>query len=193
MKRLLAIAACGGLMAQTAWAQSVAQPSFYSGDVAAFHGDSHTLIDAVQALHDSSGSRVVDIRFARQDGAPGFHVGLQKDGRFTDLHIDELSKRVVAIESASEPDWMLSWNKRAQLRFDRKATVSLAQAISTAEAAHDNAPAIAAGIATSASNPSSDVHAYNVILDIDGHTQRVAVDGTTGQIIANPEALSGWS
>jgi uncharacterized membrane protein YkoI len=179
-------------MAPTAWARGVAQPSFYSGDVAAFHGDRQTLIDAVQALHESSGSRVVDIRFARKDGAPGYQVVLQKDGRFTYLHIEEPSQRVMAIDSANAPDWMLSWTQRAQLRFDRKATVSLAQAISIAEAAHNNAPAIAAGIATSASNPSSDVHAYNVILDIDGHASRVAVDGTTGQIISDPQALSDW-
>jgi uncharacterized membrane protein YkoI len=192
MKTVLAIALCGGFMAPTAWARGVAQPSFYSGDVAAFHGDRQTLIDAVQALHESSGSRVVDIRFARKDGAPGYQVVLQKDGRFTYLHIEEPSQRVMAIDSANAPDWMLSWTQRAQLRFDRKATVSLAQAISIAEAAHNNAPAIAAGIATSASNPSSDVHAYNVILDIDGHASRVAVDGTTGQIISDPQALSDW-
>lgn len=193
MKRILAIALCSGCIAQASWAQRVAQPGFYSGDVAAFHGDSQTLIDAVQALHASTDSRVVDIRFARQDGVPGYYVVLQKDGRFTYLHIDELSKRVVAIESANEPDWMLNWKKRSQLRFDRKANVLLAQAIRTAEAAHNDAPAIAAGIATSASNPTSDVHAYNVILDIKGHTLRVAVDGKTGEIIADPDALSDLS
>ncbi len=195
MKTVLAIMACAGLVMAAgsgAAAQDVAQPGFYKGDVAAFHGTNQTLISAIHALRDASGSKVVDIRFARQDGIPGYHVVLQKDGRFTFMHIDEQNGRIVSIAAASAPDWMLNWNQRAQLKFDRKTKISLAQAIRTAEGANNNAPAIAAGIARSASNPDSDVHAYNVILDDGGHTMRVAVDGTTGQIISDPSALADW-
>jgi uncharacterized membrane protein YkoI len=196
MKTLLALTACAGLIASatsSASAQEVAQPGFYKGDVAAFHGNNHTLIDAIHALHATSGQRVVDIRFVRQNGVSGYHVVLQKNGRFSFMHIDEQSGRVVEISESSAPDWMLNWNKRRQLRVDRGAKVTLAQAIRTAESANSNEPAIAAGIAMSASNPTSDVHAYNVILDNQGQTMRVAVDASTGQIIANPSALSDWS
>ena len=47
-------------------------------------------------------------------------------------------------------------------------------------------------IAVSASNPGSDVHAYNILLLNDGNTQRVAVDSETGAVIADPAALRGW-
>ena len=96
---------------------------------------------------------------------------------------------MVSIAAASAPDWMLKWNQRADLKWDRRTEAPLAEAIRTAEQA-DNAPAVAAGIATSASNPDSDVHAYNIILDTGGATKRVAVDASTGQIISDPSALS---
>ena len=78
------------------------------------------------------------------------------------------------------------------MRFAQSAKVPLSQAILTAEQADDNAPAIAAGIARSASNPESDVHAYNVLIDADGTTRRVSVDDSTGQIISDPGMLSDW-
>ena len=48
------------------------------------------------------------------------------------------------------------------------------------------------GIARSASSPESDVHAYNVLVAVDGRASRVAVDDSTGQVIADPSALSGF-
>jgi hypothetical protein len=38
----------------------------------------------------------------------------------------------------------------------------------------------------------SEVHAYNVLLDERTGTKRVAVDANDDQIIADPQALSGW-
>jgi uncharacterized membrane protein YkoI len=179
--------------APPAFAQGgVAQPGFYAGDLGAFHGDQMSLINAIHHIHQASGDRIVDIRFAREGGLAGYHVVLQHAGRFTFMHISEQNGQVVSIAAASAPDWMLKWNQRADLRWDRLATVTLPQAIRTAERAY-NAPAVAAGIATSASNPSSAVHAYNIILDTGGTTRRVAVDASTGQIIADPSALSDWS
>ena len=53
-------------------------------------------------------------------------------------------------------------------------------------------PAIAAGIARSAANPDTSVHAWNVLIDNNGVAKRVAVDDATGQIIGDPQALAGW-
>jgi hypothetical protein len=69
------------------------------------------------------------------------------------------------------------------------AKVSLADAIRTAEASEDGAPAVVAGVARSASNPTSDVHAYMVGILKNGDLQRVAVDSKTGLVIANPSML----
>lgn len=192
MKTILVSIACAATclsVAPAAIAQSVAQTGAYKGDLADFHGNGRTLIKAIRTL-EADGSRVVDIRFSPQNGLAGYHVVLQKDGRYTFAHFDEKDGRIVSLDTVNAPDWMLKWKNRTDLRVDRHAKVDLAQAVRTAEAAYDNAPAVAAGIAASASNPTSDVHAFNVILDRDGQPKRVAVDSVTGQIIANPGALA---
>jgi len=180
-----------GVFAPQAFAKGVAQPGYYKGDLDAFHGNANSLIQALQAFHNASDARVVEIRFTDKNGDPGYYAVLQKHGRADFVHIDETG-RSVELTSASLPDWMLRENSKMDLRFDRKATVPLAQAISTAEAANGGAPAVAAGIARSASNPDSDVHAYNVLLDEGGRAQRVSVDSVTGQIISDPQALTAW-
>jgi uncharacterized membrane protein YkoI len=76
-------------------------------------------------------------------------------------------------------------------RSAEQAQTPLAQAIRTAEQAR-NAPAVAAGIARGASNPGADVQAYNVLVDQNGTVRRVSVDASTGQVIADPQALAGW-
>jgi uncharacterized membrane protein YkoI len=194
IKSLTAAAALGltaAFMSVNASAQGVAQPGFYKGDLDAFHGNTRSLIQALHAFHTGSDAHVVEIRFSDRNGAPGYYAVLQKNGRVDFVHVDE-NGRSAELDSASLPDWMLNPNSRVELRFDRKATVPLAQAISTAEAAYGGAPAVAAGIARSAANPESDVHAYNVLLDNRGTIQRVAVDSATGQVIADPQALSAW-
>ncbi len=193
IKSLAAATALGltALMGAAAAAQGVSQPGYYKGDLDAFHGDAQSLIQALHAFHMGSDARVVEIRFSDKNGDPGYYAVLQKHGRADFVRVDETG-RSVELTSASLPDWMLNRNSKVDLRFDRKATVPLAQAISTAEAAYNGAPAIAAGIARSASNPDSDVHAYNVLLDEGGRVQRVAVDSMTGQIISDPQALTAW-
>jgi hypothetical protein len=194
MIKLIAAATALGLTALVgvnASAQGVAQAGYYKGDLDAFHGNAQSLIQALRAFHAGSDARVVEIRFSDRNGDPGYNAVLQKNGRVDFVHVDETGKSV-ELDSASLPAWMLKRNSRIDLKFDRKATVPLAQAISTAEAAHDGAPAIAAGIARSASNPDSDVHAYNVLLDERGTIQRVAVDSMTGQVISDPQALTAW-
>jgi hypothetical protein len=47
-----------------------------------------------------------------------------------------------------------------------------------------------AGVARSASNPNSDVHAYMIGILKNGDLQSVAVDSKTGAVIANPSALT---
>jgi uncharacterized membrane protein YkoI len=172
-------------------AHGVAQPGFYKGDLDAFHGNAQSLIQAIGAFHTGSDARVVEIRFSDRNGDPGYYAVLQKHGRVDFVHVDE-NGQSVELDSASLPDWMLSDKSKLDLRLDRKATIPLAQAISTAEAANGGAPAVAAGIARSASNPDSEVHAYNVLLDNGGRVQRVAIDSMSGQVISDPQALMAW-
>jgi hypothetical protein len=77
------------------------------------------------------------------------------------------------------------------VHFAEGASVSLSAAVLTAERSK-NAPAVAAGIARSASNPTSEVQAYNVMLDMDGSARRVAVDDSSGEVISDPSALTDF-
>ena len=180
------------LFAALAGAQGVAQPGYSEAGVANFHGDQNSLIHAIHAIQQSTGGRVIEIRYTDSGGVPGYHAVLVKHRRIQFMRIGELSSNAVAIDVSSRPVWMLKWRGKADVHFAEHAKVHLAQAIRTAEQAHNGAPAIAAGIARSASDPGSDVHAYNVLLDVDGGVQRVAVDDSTGQIIADPGALADW-
>ena len=179
-------------LAGVAWAQGVAQPGYFKGDIAAFHGTPDTLGHIITKIEAATAGRVIEIRFAEKDGMPGYQVAMAKGGEITFIRIDEQSGKVMQIGADSMPAWMLKWRGRTDVRFAPSAKVPLSQAILTAEQTDNNAPAIAAGIARSASNPQSEVHAYNVLIDSDGTTRRVSVDDSTGEVISDPGTLSDW-
>jgi uncharacterized membrane protein YkoI len=179
-------------LANPALAQSVAQPSTLKGDISAFHGDQNTLVNAIQGIEEASGGQVVDIRFSNPQGMPTYHAVILKAGQVQFFKIEELSKSVVEIDASSRPVWMLNWRDKADIHFAKQAKVSLSSAIRTAEQSKNGAPAVAAGIARSASNPDSDVHAYTVLLDVRGTVLTVAVDIANGALIADPSSLRSY-
>jgi hypothetical protein len=179
-------------LAGVASAQGVAQSRYFNGDIAAFHGTPDSLINAIHKVENLTGGRVIEIRFAEKDGMPGYHIVMVKGGEITFIRLEEQSGKVLQIDEASTPVWMLNWRGKADVHFAETAKVPLSQAILTAEQADNNAPAIAAGIARSASNPNNAVHAYNVLIDADGTTRRFAIADSNGGVIADPGALSGW-
>lgn len=174
-----------------ALAQTVAQRPYAQGDFSSFHGGPNALPNAIRAIESANGGKVVDIRLHPASRAPGFDAVVARGGRAQFVHFADAGGAVVLTQS-SEPDWMLPWRKRLDIHLVNQAPVSLTTAVKTAEAAHGDAPAIAAGIAKSAANPSSSVHAYNVLLLRDGKVMRVAIDSMTGAIIANPSALTEY-
>jgi uncharacterized membrane protein YkoI len=178
-------------LSQITVAQAVAQPNTLAGPVSAFHGDVNTLMQAIQTIEQSSGGKVVDIRFSDTGGTPGYHAVVIKHRRVQFFHIAERGNRAVEIDATSGPAWMLGWRSREDVHFAERASIPLAKAIQTAEDSQNGAPAMAAGIARSASNPDSDVHAYTVLLDVNGAVRRVTIDDSTGEVIADPGALTG--
>jgi uncharacterized membrane protein YkoI len=178
-------------------AQSVAQPDhlkasdYPNGTVGTFTGNGQSLIDAISKIEHASGGKVLEIRFSDMNGAPGFHAVIAKGNQINFLRIEALTGQLTEIDVKSVPAWMLDWRQKADVHFAEHARVPLWKAIQTAEEA-SNGPAIAAGIARSASNPNSDVHAYNILVDQDGRVHRVSVDDSTDEVIADPQALAGW-
>jgi uncharacterized membrane protein YkoI len=190
MKNLTAATFCAGVLyfSGVLLAQTVSQaPSYPAADVGAFHGDQKTLTSAIRTIQQSTGGKVVEIRFA--DGPPSFHAAVAHGGNVQFVLLDQSSGKVAPV--SSRPDWALKWQQKTAVKLAKSATVSLSQAIATAEG-FKHAPAIAAGIARSASDPTSEVHAYNVLLVDGGSVKRIAVDSSTGQIIQDPGALESW-
>ena len=175
----------------TAWTQPVAQSSYMKADFTSFKGTNDTLVNTIANVEKITGGRVLEMRFTNKGGAPGFHAVVAKGKEVVFLKVSVEGRKTLEISGADKPDWMLKWPATMQLAAAMSAKVPLADAIRTAEQ-NGSGPAVAAGIATSAANPNSDVKAYNVLLLQGGDVTRVAVDNSTGQVISDPSALSGW-
>jgi hypothetical protein len=172
-------------------AQTVAQPAQPRIDFSRFNASAADLPDAVAAI-EASGAKVLDIRYHELDGKPGYDVVVLRNGRVEFVRSAKAAPGFVAVAGHSEPAWMLDWRARRNVDAARKTDVALADAIRKAEMANGGAPAVAAGIAVSAANPTSVVDAYNVLLKTSAGVQRVAIDSRTGVPIANPSALKTW-
>jgi hypothetical protein len=186
-----AIAVAAALCAAGASPQSVSQKPYTKADLAGWGGDANTLTGMIQRIESATGGRVVEIRYTSLDGAPGYRTVVAKRGAVTFIRASAQGGDAVEMTTETVPDWMLKWKSRADVGQAKQATVPLAQAIHTAEQQGEG-PAVAAGIASSASNPTSDVQAYNVLIYRDGDVRRVAVDIRSGQVIEDPRALAGW-
>jgi uncharacterized membrane protein YkoI len=184
---------CLSSLTNTTPAQEVSQPSFTKADISAFQGNDNTLINAIALIEQSTGGKVIDVRFSNTtNGMPGYNVVIVKASQVQFFHFEGRSKHVVELDASSKPVYMLNWQGKSDVHFALQAQVSLSTAIQTAEQSQPGAPAMAAGIARSASNPDSDVHAYNVLLNRGGSVKRVAIDSATGEVISDPSALSSF-
>jgi len=195
MKRTIPLLLCVCLSpwANIALAQQVSQPSFTNADISAFHGNDNTLVNAIALIEQSTGGKVIDIRFSNStNGMPGYNVVIVKAAQVQFFHFEERSKHVAELDASSKPVYMLNWRGKSDVHFAMQAQVPLSTAVQTAEQSQPGSPAMAAGIARSASNPDSEVHAYNVLLNRGGSVKRVAVDSSTGEVISDPSALSSF-
>jgi len=187
---LLVLATVGSLAAAApALAKTLTVNSKLSIDVAGFSGDPKILPTAVTKIESLNGGRVAAITYNNVAGAPGYGVIVLKGSEVKFWRLDKPDGQAVEITGASVPSWMLSWRDQRRATAVKDAKVSLADAIRTAEASQQGAPAVVAGIARSAANPTSDIQAYMVGILKDDRLVRVAVDSQTGSQIANPDAL----
>jgi hypothetical protein len=176
----------------TAWAQPVAQSSYMKADLSGFKGTNTTLINTIGKVEKTTGGRVLEIRYTNKGGTPGFHAVVAKGKEVVFLQVAVEGGKTVEVSSADKPDWMLKWPATTQLAAAISAKVPLVDAIKAAEQNGAGGPAVAAGIARSADNPTANVKAYNVLVLQGGDLTRVAVDDRTGQVIQDPSALSSW-
>ena len=100
-------------LATIASAQTIAQPGSINGDISAFHGDQNTLVNAIQAIEQSTGGKVLDIRFSNAKGVPAYHAVVLKTGQIHFFQLAELSKNIIELDASSTPVWMLNWRPEA--------------------------------------------------------------------------------
>ncbi|CAN7573211.1 hypothetical protein LJR219_004175 [Phenylobacterium sp. LjRoot219] len=187
---LLAIATVSSLAAAApTLAQTFRVNNNLSIDVTGFSGDPKTLPDAVTHIESLNGGRVAAITFNNVAGTPGYGVIVLKGSDVRFWRLDTPTGQAVELTGASVPSWMLTWRNQRRAAAVQDAKISLADAIRTAEASQQGAPAVVAGIARNASNPDSTVQAYMVGILKDGRLTRVAVDSQSGSRIENPEVL----
>ena len=187
---LLALAAVSSLAAAApSLAQTLKVNQDISIDVTGFSGDPKILSDMVTKIESLNGGRVAAITFNNVAGTPGYAAIVLKGEDVRFWRLDNPTSDAVELTGASVPSWMLNWKAQRRATAVKVAKVSLADAIRTAEASQRGAPAVVAGIARSASNPTSDVQAYMVGILKDGRLERVAVNSQSGRPIENPEAL----
>jgi hypothetical protein len=158
-------------------------------DVTGFSGDANTLSNAVSTIESMNVGRVAAIAYNNVAGTPGYGVILAQGSNIMFKRLDMPTGQPVEISGAQVPTWMMNWRNQKRAAVVEAAKVSLADAIRTAEASQQGAPAVVAGIARSASNPTSDVHAYMVGILKSGHLRPIAVDSKTGSLIENPSML----
>ena len=187
---LLALAAIGSLAAAApSLAQTLKVNQDINIDVTGFSGDPKILSDMVTKIESLNGGRVAAITFDNVAGAPGYTAIVLNGSDVRFWRLDSPTSDVVELIGASIPSWMLNWKAQRRANAVKVAKVSLADAIRTAEASKKGAPAVVAGIARSAANPTSDVQAYMIGILKDGRLERVAVNSQSGRPIENPEAL----
>jgi uncharacterized membrane protein YkoI len=151
---------------------------------------STSLANAVATLEKSSGGRVLEIRYDGPGTEGSYSAVIAAKGALTHARLNVRTNQVADIGS-SKPDWMLSWERRADISSIDKTQVPLPQAIMNAEKTLDG-PAVAAGLAKALS-PTNSVLAYNIAVLRDGRPQRIAIDANTNEVIADSSMFDSWA
>lgn len=147
-----------------------------------------SLTKAVGALEDSTGGKVLEIRFVDEVGHEHFESVVARPNEVIYMAVNPVNEDVIKIAIKELPVWMLNWKLTQYVRSIEKANVPLTKAVADAESLAQ-APAIGAGLAKPLTG-TNQVLAYNIELRLaDGKRKRVAIDATSGAKIANPEEL----
>ena len=169
---------------------SVLQPAMSRGTEPGLHQGS--LRQAVQALEQGTGGKVLEIRLSDEPGEIAFDAVIAKGEDLLDMHIASGNDTVTSIDIAQLPKWMAGRKLTAYMRSIYQAKLPLADAIEMAER-KSKEPAVGAGLAKPLSG-SNAVLAYNVEVMKGQKHERIALDAITGAPIANPDQLyEEWS
>jgi uncharacterized membrane protein YkoI len=146
-----------------------------------------SLPDAIAAIEAKTGGKVMNIRFTDAGGAPVYEAVVLTPGNVGTARLDARTGGVSGFDHNQVSDQSYDWEHQRDLRSFAKATTPLSTAIETVQQLAGT-PAVNAGLAAPLT-PDNDVLAYNIEIVKDGRVERVAVDATTDQVIADPSAM----
>jgi uncharacterized membrane protein YkoI len=149
--------------------------------------DTVSLPTAITTIEAKTGGKVMNIRFVDAGGAPVYDAVVVTSGNVGTARLDARTGNVSGFDHDQVSDQSFDWEHQRDLKSFAKATTPLSAAIATAEQLA-GAPAVNAGLA-SPLTPDNDVLAYNIEVVKNGRVDRIAVDATTDQVIADPGAL----
>jgi uncharacterized membrane protein YkoI len=145
-----------------------------------------SLPHAIAAIETKTGGRVMDIRYEGDSGQPVYDavVVTPHDVGVARIYGETGTPSGIADEFSIAS---LDWKQRSDVTSFNKATVPLSAAIENVEQL-SGGHVVDAGLAKPLT-PDNDVLAYNVEYAMNGTLHTVAIDATTGEVIADPDAL----
>jgi uncharacterized membrane protein YkoI len=146
-----------------------------------------SLPTAISTIEAKTGGKVMDIRFVDAGGAPVYEAVVVTPDKVGLARLDTQTGVLSGLDHDQVSDQSYDWEHQRDLRSFAKATTPLSTAIETVEQVA-GVPAVNAGLAAPLT-PDNDVLAYNIEVVKDGRVERIAVDATTNEVIADPNAL----
>ena len=143
------------------------------------------LAHATQELERATQGRVLEIRLMDEKGEPKFEAAVAQEDAVAYMRIASVTDEVTEIAVSELPSWLTSYKMQKYMTLIARAKVPLDEAIQKVEAA-EKAPAVGGGVAKPLG---AAAFAYYVETMKGGKRKLNAVDGATGALIANPEAV----
>jgi len=144
-----------------------------------------SMAQAIEKAESTAAGKVLDIRFDDGGRLPAYRADLFKDKGILEIGIDAATGAVIESRHIGPEDLPLDDEQKAEVDLVRKAKVSLAQAVATAEKA-GNAKAVDAGLDLSEDKP-----VYAVDVAAAGKVRHITLDMTTGAVIAVSDVEGG--
>jgi hypothetical protein len=183
---LLALVAAALAAATPAAAQAVSPRPDPQVDLTGFIIRREDVSRAVGKVEYVTDGRVVEIRPVLASRTPSYDMVVARGRRVTFIRYSRSLDRWIRLSAATAPQWMLDWRAQTNLGVVHDAPIGLREAILEAEVAAGLLPAVAAGVAHSAADPTSLVPDYNVLIFKANNAARVGVNAETGQVALDP-------
>lgn len=143
------------------------------------------LAHATQELELATQGQVLEIRLMDEKGEPKFEAAVAREDAVAYMRIASVTDEVTEIAVSELPVWLTNYKMQKYMKLIARAQVPLAEAIQKVEAA-DKAPAVGGGVA----KPIGTAAFAYYVQTMKGSKRKLnAVDGATGALIANPEAV----